>query len=593
MKKFTLLFAMVALLVSGNLFAQTVLIQDSFEEYTVGNKVGTESAAAGHDWWTTWSNAPGGAEDAVVSDAQASDGTKSMYASYGNDQVLLLGNKTSGVYSVSLDVFIPTGKDAYCNLLHIFNGTGSEWACEIYMKSASEGTVIKANNISTSFEVPFDTWFTLHFDVDLDSDTFVFTANGTEVYNGQFSMQAGGGAGTRQLAAMDIFPPTSAAVSSFYVDNVNFTQVGGESTSSMSVTPESISAELNPDDMGTATLTIDNSGTAIGDWYGYIDFGEGPAGTQSTDLYYYSGDYSSGIGSASAFLREIANKYPAASYAGASMGMQIVSAQYYIGTYTATDHIYTFRIYGQGFNGQPGEMLAEKAITSTATSSWITCTFDTPVYMTGQDMWLAVEMQQTAGEYPLSTDAGPAVGNGDWLRSNGGTWERLLISSGGQLSYNWMLSAHCVGTLVNGSWATLGATEGAVLGGQTSDVTISLSSIGLSEGDVKQADIHVFTNDEEHPSFLIPLTLHVGITAVNENENTLCSVYPNPASSTITLQGENLSSVAVYNVAGQLVRIVKLDNVVNNINLDVEAGIYFLSVYDNAGNNSVSRLVVK
>ena len=60
----------------------------------------------------------------------------------------------------------------------------------------------------------------------------------------------------------------------------------------------------------------------------------------------------------------------------------------------------------------------------------------------------------------------------------------------------------------------------------------------------------------------------------------------------VTLEGENLSAVAIYNVAGQLVRVVKLDSMVNNIDMNVEAGVYFFSIYDNNGNNSVQRVVI-
>ena len=72
----------------------------------------------------------------------------------------------------------------------------------------------------------------------------------------------------------------------------------------------------------------------------------------------------------------------------------------------------------------------------------------------------------------------------------------------------------------------------------------------------------------------------------------LAKIYPNPATSTITLEGDNLNTVAIYNMAGQLIRVEKLNGMVNTINLDVEAGVYFFSVYDNNGNNSVSRVVV-
>ena len=60
----------------------------------------------------------------------------------------------------------------------------------------------------------------------------------------------------------------------------------------------------------------------------------------------------------------------------------------------------------------------------------------------------------------------------------------------------------------------------------------------------------------------------------------------------VTLEGENLNSLAIYNVTGQLIRVVKLNGVVNNIEMNVEAGIYFFSIYDNNGNNSVQRVVI-
>ena len=79
---------------------------------------------------------------------------------------------------------------------------------------------------------------------------------------------------------------------------------------------------------------------------------------------------------------------------------------------------------------------------------------------------------------------------------------------------------------------------------------------------------------------------------IENNGVELASIYPNPAISQVTLEGENLNSVAIYNVAGQLVRVVKLDNLVNNIDMNVEAGVYFFSIYDNNGRNNVQRVVI-
>ena len=106
-----------------------------------------------------------------------------------------------------------------------------------------------------------------------------------------------------------------------------------------------------------------------------------------------------------------------------------------------------------------------------------------------------------------------------------------------------------------------------------------------------QANLILNTNDEEMAHVEIPVLLSV-TDGVVENGEQLASIYPNPASSTITLDGENLSAVVIYNVAGQLVRIEKLGSVSNTLTLDLEAGVYFFSVYDNNGNNSVQRVVI-
>ena len=105
------------------------------------------------------------------------------------------------------------------------------------------------------------------------------------------------------------------------------------------------------------------------------------------------------------------------------------------------------------------------------------------------------------------------------------------------------------------------------------------------------ANLVINTNDENLPQVMIPVLLAV-TDGVEETAEQMASIYPNPATSMVTLEGENLNSVAIYNVAGQLIRVEKLGAMVNNINMDVEAGVYFFSVYDNNGNNSVQRVVI-
>lgn len=566
------------------------IVEDDFEAYTEGNHIASEAIAAGYDFWTTWGNAPGGAEDGVVTSL---DGSKRGHFTYGNDQVLLLGDATAGTYVLGFNMYVPTGKDAYNNLLHIFNGSGSQWATEIYYNHSSEGTSIKAGGVTTNFTFPFDTWFEVMYMVDLDNDEASFYIDDEEIVTWQFSLQADGTAGVRQLGAIDFYPPSSAAVSEYYIDDVYVYKMGGVSAPILSVTPESISESLPEDEFVQVDVTIDNAGNSIGEWNAYIGFGHGGAGTQSTELAYHDGEEASGIGSTGGpYTREMAVRLPATLYGGAAMGMRITSVKFQVGsTYKSADDTYIFRVYGQGANNQPGELLGEKTVVSSQLGVWLTATFDEEIYLDGQTMWATVQLLQTAGEYPLTMDGGEygEEADGNWLSTQGGSFDHCY--SAGNFGGAWLITVNCQGEIIPGNWASLSKYEGSISGGASETITLSLNTIGLEQG-TYEADLVINTNDEALPQVNIPVTLVADYDAVAENESDMVSIYPNPAVNQVTLTGENLSTLAIYNVAGQLVRVVKLSEVVNTIDMNVEAGVYFFSVYDNNGNNTVTRVVI-
>ena len=581
-----------------------ILIADPFEEYNVGDKIAAAAVAAGHDWWTTWSNAPGGAEDGVVADF---GGSQCGHLTYGNDLVLLLGDEENGNYDLEFDILVPQGKNGYFNILHHFAGSNSTWAMQCYLhltndgqNSASapgHGTIHAGSNATADVPCVYDAWMHFRLNVDTDTDVarYYYTAPGEEevlVCEWQWSLDSfGNNVVGRTLGAMDFFPPENAATSEYYLDNFSFKKIGGESAPELSIYPDEIYEVLAEDDMTLVDITIENSGNSIGDWAGWLDFGEGGAGSQTSQLYYHNGEEGSGIGSSDEYLREMGIRLPATAYAGAAMGMKINSVKYYIGSqYKSADNHYTFRLYGQGLHGQPGELLAEKTITSSALGTWIEATFDEEVYLTGQAMWATVELLQAAGEYPMTMDGGEygEEQDGNWLSTSGNSFSHCY--SAGSFGGAWLITVNCQGTLVPATWAAIDKTEGAIMGGDSEIIFMTLNTIGLEEG-IYTADLIIYTNDENLPYVEIPVTLYADITAVEEN-NEVASVYPNPATSNVTIEGENLSTVAIYNVAGQLIRVVRLDNVINNIDMNVEAGIYFFNIFDNNGNSGVQRVVI-
>ncbi|MCR5013681.1 MAG: hypothetical protein K6A28_02780, partial [Bacteroidales bacterium] len=268
-----------------------VLIFDSFEDYTVGNHVATECADAGNDWWTTWSDAPGGAEDGIVA---TFDGTQCAHLTYGNDQVLLLGDEENGNYDLEFDILVPQGKNGYFNILHHFAGANSTWAMQCYLHMTNDGqnstqapghgTIHAGSNSTADVTCVYDEW--MHFRLNVDTDTdiarYYYTAPGEEevlVCEWQWSLDSfGENTVGRTLGAMDFFPPQDAATSEYYLDNFSFKKIGGESAPELVFDQESIYQEMPANDMSSVDITIDNEGNSIGDWIGWVDFGQGAAG---------------------------------------------------------------------------------------------------------------------------------------------------------------------------------------------------------------------------------------------------------------------------------------------------------------------------
>jgi hypothetical protein len=539
------------------------LLFEPFEEYTLGNKIAAESIAAGHDWWTTWSNAPGSAEDAVVANY---NGTQCAHLTYGNDQVLLFGDEENGIYDLEFDILVPQGKNGYFNILHHFAGSNSTWAMQCYLHMTNDGqnstqapghgTIHAGSNNTADIPCVYDAWMHFRLNVDTDTDVarYYYTAPGENeilICEWQWSLDSfGENVVGRTLSAMNFFPPENSATSEFYLDNFRFNKISEDTAPELTINPMSIQRTLGEDDIINVPITISNYGNSIGDWSGWLDFGQGGSGSQSAELYYHSGEESQGIGSDAAYTREIGIRLPATAYAGASMGMRIVSAKYYISNmYQSSDHNYIFRIYGQGQDNQPGELLAEKTVYSTAVGSWITATFDYPIYMTGQTIWATVQLEQAAGEYPLSMDGGDygEESDGNWLSTNSNSFSHCYSS--GSFGGAWLISVNCQGELVPATWASINKTEGSIFGGQSETVTLSLNSIGLNSGSSYTANLILNTNDESMPYVEIPVTLNV---SNNKSANDVDSFEPLPTVSDNTMGKQGSVRISGVYEAGSI-----------------------------------------
>jgi hypothetical protein len=264
-------------------FAQTTLFTDNFESYTAGSKLVQQ--APGTDW-TTWSNAPGGSEDPIVSDAQANGGTKSVKIAPNNDLVLKLNDKTTGRYQIKMFAYVPTGKIGYFNVLQDFASSNSQWGMEVYFNVNGTGDVNAGGELSGSFTYVQATWIPISVLVDLDDDFATLYINNSEVVSWIWSTGAQGSGNLLKLDAVNFYGPTSGGTAECYFDDIEFIEQVDL------VGPENLVASVSGSDI---SLTWDAPTSGTPDNYSIIRNGvvinSNATTTSYTDVNLYPNTY--------------------------------------------------------------------------------------------------------------------------------------------------------------------------------------------------------------------------------------------------------------------------------------------------------------
>ena len=196
------------LLCAGSANAQ---FTDDIESYPLG------PVHTGH--WNSWGGTTG-AIDAIVTNIRSVSGTQSILIKEGQvqDAVLDFGNKTSGLWSVSFNMFIPTDSTGYYNFQEVTPVTSGVFALQIIFNpdGTLPGTVSVTDDGGVevaTFNYPQQVWYRLDHIIDLDNDLIRINLDGVEVYSGAFY---GGG----NLAGIDFF--SIDANNRYYVDDVSF-----------------------------------------------------------------------------------------------------------------------------------------------------------------------------------------------------------------------------------------------------------------------------------------------------------------------------------------------------------------------------------
>ena len=240
-----------------------ILYATDFEAFTTGQQVACQDPVN----WTTWNESPCDATtDAYISEDYAHSPVKSMIDVANNDEVLRLGNKTTGKYEFNFNMYVPTDFCGYYNVLQNFDNAVYNWGVEVYFHTDGTGMVNAGVTGATTFNYAKDTWIPIKNIIDLDNDQAELIIDGVSIYTWQWTLGASGTTGPLQLAASDFYGGADANYPSdipkYYLDDVEYKSVGVAGAPHIVVTPAALTQQLEPNATGTQTLNIANTGGA-------------------------------------------------------------------------------------------------------------------------------------------------------------------------------------------------------------------------------------------------------------------------------------------------------------------------------------------
>ena len=534
------------------------LLAEDFEGYTVGEQLVEQAVAQGLDYWTTWSNSPGSAEDPYISSEYAHGGTKSVVCQGTNDFVMLFGDKTSGKYSVDFYLYIPSGKVGYYNILQAFAGSNSTWGLEIYYNPGGIAEVTADGTTGVAvFNYSYDTWIYMENIVDLNNDQATLKADGVEILTWQWSVGASGG-GINQLSAMDIYAATNNGTPYFFTDDISLTELEAPyGPPIITVSPASLSATLPSGGTSEETITIGNEGIADLEWSAYVQFPTlksspianqvienavitkpvvnpefgfvkteitpGINHTDETVTIHYDGDNATSVGLTSGGTFQVGAMYPADMTAD-YIGMEITEVEVFVGDAVTAA---TLMIYGHGSPDTPGQLLGQQNF-NPAVDVWTTIVLTDPIMISGGDIWVTYSCTHAASLFPAGGDAGPPIANGDWFKS-GASWVPMHIANPAIL-LNWNIRAVADGNPM-GSWLSISPVSGELTTGQDQDMAVSFDAGDLANG-TYTANIIIISNDPATPTKTVPVTLTVSGIQLDPPTNLVSDVIGNDVSLT-------------------------------------------------------------
>jgi FlgD Ig-like domain len=453
----------------------TAIAEDDFDSYSDGDYLSVVSPVQ----WSTWNSMPGSGEDVIVTNAQASSPQNSILVEDDNNILLNMNDYIDGIYSIDLDMYIPSGFSGYYNVQKT-SIPGEELGFQIYFQTDGT-TIIDAGAASAAtFNYYHDEWLNLRLVIDLDNDWCDFYYNGNHGIGFQWTLGAFGVPGLLQLGGLNfqaLAYSTTSDIPEFFVDNVKFKDLLSSQNgltgfnvyldgtfqnyttdlyyyldTSNLVYGETYIAGVSAvyDDPGESEITeYEFVWNGMGPWppppwnlqaeiqsYNEVELSWGYFGVPSQEILYHSGYDNNGIGTNGVVNLICCARFTSDELVDYYDGWSLTCVNIFL---HSMDFSYVaIQVYEGGNYGDPGTLIYEEDITAGAVAlDWTPHLLSMPIELTeGYEYWIGYEIHST-GDHPCAVDMGPMVPDkGAWMYYDN-TWQTLFDLG---LDYNWVIT---------------------------------------------------------------------------------------------------------------------------------------------------------
>lgn len=276
----------------------------------------------------------------------------------------------------------------------------------------------------------------------------------------------------------------------------------------------------------------------------------------------------------------------------------------------------------RAWTGSTPNLVLDQSVEQITSATWNEFSVETSVTIQeGEEFWIGYHVVTETG-FPAGIDNNPVVeGKGNMMYYNG-SWTTL--SSLGDFQNNWCIVATITSQGRSVNITLKDGERRPTIGNLTKkyNAVAEKSAFGTKEGpagsligyniyrnaellEIVNVDVLTYTDETAAEG-----THEYCVTAVYENceSEALCktltisdmnelesmfNIYPNPANDQVTIEGENIESISVYNVLGQLIDHISVTETQKTVNAtEYNAGIYVFRIITHNGNVISKRVVI-